>query len=303
MRWQNLLYYLMKLISKSICMMPFTVRYNIGRVLGKLFWIIVPKKRKKMAIENITRSLQIDNEAASTIAQSSVSRFGRMFVEILSFPLLNQSNISQLVTIKGLEHLIEALSYGRGVIAVGSHSSNWELLGPAITLYGFQVTLVVQKQNNKAMNQFINEYRSMFGTHVIYKNRVRELLRILGRNEIIGLLMDQDAGSDGVYVDFFAVPASTAAGAAVLARFNNTPIVPVFITETADGTYNIIFNKTMWVEKTAYREADVFATTQQLTHFIQKHVHEFPHEWFWLHNRWKHKPGCCVTTNGENTSL
>lgn len=256
-----------------------------------------------MAIENITRSLQVDKEAASAIVLNSVTRFGRMFVEILSFPLLNQSNITQLVTIKGLEHLKEALFYGRGVIAISSHSGNWELLGPAMTLYGFQATLVVQQQTNMAMNQFINEYRSMFGTHVLYKTRVRELIRILGKNKIIGLLMDQDAGSDGVFVDFFAAPASTAAGAAVLARMNNAPIVPVFIVETAYGAYNIIFHKPMWVEKTNDREADIFATTQQLTHFIQKHVHEFPHEWFWLHNRWKHKTRRCVTANRENVSV
>ncbi|MBP2654843.1 MAG: phosphatidylinositol mannoside acyltransferase [Firmicutes bacterium] len=281
-------YYIMKLISRFFCILPLKARYYSGKAIGSLGWLLVPKRRKKLAVGNIMRSFGVDRELASDIVKSSTTRFGNMLIEVLRFPLLNKSNINQLVTIKGREYLHEALAYGKGVVIATAHSGNWELLGPALSLNGFPVVGVAQKQTNTAMNRFINEYRMLSGMHVVYKNEIREMIRLLGEGKILGLLMDQDAGNEGTFVKFFGVPASTATGAAAMARMKGTPIVPAFITRKEDGGHTAVLSKPIFVEKTANRDADVFTITQQLTTIIENHIRQFPNEWFWLHNRWKH---------------
>ena len=89
-------------------------------------------------------------------------------------------------------------------------------------------------------------------------------------------------------VEFFGRLASTPQGAAALARLKDTPIMPTFITENADGTHTLIVHPLVWVDKTGNREEDIFVTTQKLTKIIEQHVRKYPHEWFWLHNRWKY---------------
>jgi KDO2-lipid IV(A) lauroyltransferase len=243
-----------------------------------------------MATENIMCSLQLEPKAAGHIAKQSAARFGRMFMEVLSFPLLNKQNIQEAVTFSGLEHLIAALSKGRGVVLATSHSGNWELLGNALALQDMPIVGVAQKQTNAAMDKFINEYRTMFGMQVAYKSGVRDMVRLLGQGKIIGLLMDQDAGYDGVFVDFFGRPAATPTGPAALARLMDAPIVPCFITETSPGRHQVIVHPMLEVEKTPRRDDDVFNTTKALTKIVEEHVRKFPQEWFWLHNRWKHQP-------------
>ncbi len=284
-----MLYTFVKLLSRLVCMLPARVRRTVGDLLGELCWLIVPWKRKKMAVDNIRRSLEIEKRKAVGIAKSSATRFGRMFMEVLAIPKLDKTTIRRIVTIKGGENLSNALAHGRGAVLATAHSGNWELLGAALAMYGFPLVAVVQKQTNQAMDRFINEYRTLAGMHVTYKTGVREMIRLLGEGKIIGLLMDQDA-HDGVFVEFFGRPASTPSGAAALARMKDAPIVPAFITENSDGTHTAILHPAVWVHKTDSRENDILVTTQHLTRIIEQHVRTYPHEWFWLHNRWKHQP-------------
>ena len=157
-------------------------------------------------------------------------------------------------------------------------------------MHKFPLVAVAKKQHNASMDQFINEYRTLAGMHVTYKTSVLEMVRLLSEGKIIGLLMDQDALSAGVFVDFFDRKASTPQGSAALARMKNAPIVPAFITANADGTHTAIIHPPVWAPKTSNRRQDIFETTQLLTKIVENHIKQHPEEWFWLHNRWKTKP-------------
>lgn len=285
-----MLYYLVKIVSCFVCILPLPIRRNLGMAIGRLCWPLVSKKRRKMAIDNISRSLGITEEQAETIAKSSGIRFGPMFMEVLHMPRLNKDNINKYVTLSGSEHLEAALTMGRGAVLATAHSGNWELLGAALAMHGFPLVAVVQRQTNAAMDTFINEYRTKAGMHVTYKQGVREMVKLMGSGKIIGLLMDQDNHRDGVFVEFFGRMASTPQGAAALARLGNTPIVPAFITENPDGTHIAIFHPPVLVTKTDDRAGDIRNTTQHLTRIIEQHIRQHPQEWFWLHNRWKTAP-------------
>lgn len=292
-----MLYTFVKLTSRLVCLTPQWLRRLTGDALGNLVWLLVPAKRKTMAFSNIQCSLAVDEATAWEIARNSSTRFGKMFMEVLFFPRIDKHNIRQLVRMEGQEHLAEALSYGKGAVLATSHSGNWELLGAALAMYDFPIVAVVQKQTNAAMDRFINEYRTMAGMHVTYKTGVRDMIRLLNQGMIVGLLMDQNQHRSGVIVDFFNRPASTPQGAAALARMNDAPIVPAFITENADGTHTAIIHPIVWAEKGTDRESDVVNTTQVLTKIIEMHIRQHPAEWFWLHNRWKNQPPVDMSTS------
>lgn len=280
-------YYFVKLLSWLVCMLPRSIRNSIGNFVGTLCWPLVPSRRKRMAIDNAVAALGVSRSEAESLVKHSAVRFGRMFMEVLCFPKLNRNNIRSHVIMLGESNLWKALEHGRGAVLATAHSGNWELLGAALGLYGFPIVGVAQKQTNAAMDRFINEYRTMTGIHVTYKSGVREMIQLLGQGKVIGLLMDQDAKEQGIFVEFFGRTASTASGAAALARMKDAPIVPAFITENADGTHTAILHPPVWVTKTDDRDHDLFTATQQLTTIVEDHVRVHPHEWFWLHNRWK----------------
>lgn len=284
-----MLYKTMNLLSYIVCILPRSLRRMSGNGVGQLCWLLVPDKRKIMAINNVIQVLDVCSSQAEVIVKQSTVRFGRMFFEVLAFPTMKK-DINQYIRFEGKEYLHEALAHGRGVVLATAHSGNWELLGAALALNGFPMIAVAQKQTNAEMDRFINDYRSLVGMHVTYKTGVREMIKMLSAGKVIGMLMDQDAGSEGIFVDFFQRQASAPRGPAFLARMKESPIVPAFITENHDGTHTVIIKEPIWAPQTEQRENDIIVTTQHLTEIIEQHIRLQPAEWFWLHNRWKSRP-------------
>ncbi|HWR41079.1 MAG TPA: lysophospholipid acyltransferase family protein [Patescibacteria group bacterium] len=285
-----MLYWTVKMIGWLVCLLPSSWALRIGYGLGTLCWPFVPRRRKQMAEDNIMRSLEVDRPTAQRIARRSGVRFGPLFMEVLRLPLLNRENIRRFVRFEGEQHLWEALQHGRGVVLATAHSGNWEMLGAALAMYDFPIIGIAQRQTNRDMNRLINEYRTGTGMPIVYKQGVRDMVKLLGEGKIVGLLMDQDNLGDGVFVEFFGRLASTPQGAAALARLKGSPIVPVFISSQGDGTHLATAHPAVWLEKTPDRERDIFVTTQQLTRIVEQHIRDHPAEWFWLHNRWKTPP-------------
>ncbi len=284
------MYLTIKALSKFVCLLPASLRSLTAGTIGRFCWLAVPRRRKQMAISNVLQSgLAADEHAAANIVQQSVYRFGPMMTEVLCFPELTRDKIRNMVTISGVEHLQAALEHGRGVVLATAHSGNWELLGAALAFYEFPLVAIVQKQTSAGADQFINEYRTLAGMHVTYKSSVLEMARLLAEGKILGMLMDQDAHSDGLPVSFFGRLASTPQGPAALARMKGAPIVPAFITRQPDGTHTVIVHPPLWAAKTSDREQDLLSVTSKLNAIIENHVRTYPGEWFWLHNRWKTK--------------
>jgi KDO2-lipid IV(A) lauroyltransferase len=164
-------YYALKFISKIICLLPWKVVLILGNALGALALKISPSWRLEMAAANIQECLGLDAEAAKIVAEKSLSKFGRMIMEVLRFPLLNAQNIDANVKVDGMENLEKAYAEGHGVIMATGHFGNWELLGAMVGLHGYPIMSIARKQNNGAVDKFINEYREMVGQKIVYNPR------------------------------------------------------------------------------------------------------------------------------------
>ena len=97
----SLTYNFMKLLGRVSCSLSEKNAQRMGNYLGVFFWMLVPPKRKKLAINNIIRCGITDNEKeASRISKAAAVRFGDIGVSMFRFPLLNQDNIKKYVTIE-----------------------------------------------------------------------------------------------------------------------------------------------------------------------------------------------------------
>jgi Kdo2-lipid IVA lauroyltransferase/acyltransferase len=117
------------------------------------------------------------------------------------------------------------------------------------------------------------------------------MLRTLRRNEILGILIDQNMASyEGVFVDFFERPACTTNGLALLAIRTQAPVVPGYIVRLENGKYRLVFKEEMRIIRTGDEDEDIVINTQNFTRVIEGTVREYPDQWLWIHQRWKTKP-------------
>ncbi|HRR40732.1 MAG TPA: lysophospholipid acyltransferase family protein, partial [Syntrophales bacterium] len=96
---------------------------------------------------------------------------------------------------------------------------------------------------------------------------------------------------EGVFVDFFGLPASTTAGLAVFALKTGAPVIPVHTRwDDAEGRYVQTFEPPLELIRTGSRDDDIRANTQLFTAVIERWIRANPDQWFWVHQRWKTKP-------------
>ena len=269
------MYTFMKVLSWIICHLPDGARRALGHFLGWFFWTFVPKKRKKLAQQQILDcGITDDPEKAMAIAKASSCRFGPMIIEVLSYPVYTKEILDGKITWHGKEYLDELKESGEGAVFMASHAGNWELLGAVLAMNGYPLISVAQQQDSHSADAFINEYRAMMKQH-------------------IGLLMDQDPGYTGILVKLFGRDTLTADGPAKMAGIKNYPIISTFIHE--DRPYHHVIDVLPPIRpytsdhRLSREEKDriVYETTQALNDRLEARIRQYPEDWFWLHNRWK----------------
>lgn len=280
-------YYLVRFLSRVVCLLPGRFCDRLGRALALALWPFLPARRKKLAASQVAMCLGTDERESARIAKESAVRFGPMLFEVLRFPVIVR-NMADYVEIEGREHLEGVLAQGKGAVIATGHAGNWELMGGALSQAGFPLIGVAMRQRDAAMDRFINEYRRLVGMHIIYKNDVREMFRMMKEGWIVGLLADQDTSRhDGIVLDFFGKPTNCVPGPAAMARSAGIGIVPGYITRKEDGTHKIIFHAPVEVPRTKDKRADIRTAEQAVNRVLEQHIREHPEEWFWLHDRWK----------------
>lgn len=226
------------------------------------------------------------------ICKSSFINVGKTCVEFLRFPKFNTENIWREVTVEGADNLQTALKKGKGAIVFLPHFGNWELLS---LVYGVLIPdrakAIAFPLKNDLLNAYVWRHREQMSLKLIPRNRaIRETLRALKNNEAVGFFADQNAGPEGVFVDFLGKPASAARAPAVLALKTEAPLIFSLSIRQPDDRHYIYISDPIYVEPSDDPERDVEVYTTQMLKQLEAYIYKYPEQWLWLHNRWKTQP-------------
>jgi KDO2-lipid IV(A) lauroyltransferase len=227
------------------------------------------------------------------ILRGVFSSLGRQLAELCQFPRYTAENLGDVVVYDGLDNFQEAYSRGKGVLFLTAHFGGWELSAFAHSLHGHWLHVVMRPMDNPYLDRLLQSYRTMHGNKVVPKDDfVRGLLGAMRAGETVGILMDTNmTPPQGVFVDFFGIPACTASGLARIALRTDAAVVPGFtIWEEAMGKYRLRFDPAVELIRTGNLEADVIANTQKFTSIIEEYARKYPDQWLWVHRRWKTRP-------------
>jgi Kdo2-lipid IVA lauroyltransferase/acyltransferase len=127
----------------------------------------------------------------------------------------------------------------------------------------------------------------MFGIGLIEMGvAARGVIKAVRAGRMVAMLSDQDAGSDGVIVQFLGRPASTPKGPAAFSLKTGAPLVCGFIIR--EGLrQKIVIETPLETPLTGDKDENIRRLTQAYTSILEKYVSLYPDHWFWPHRRWK----------------
>jgi KDO2-lipid IV(A) lauroyltransferase len=262
-----------------------------GARFGELAYDVF-KIRRKVALDNLAKAFPDKNQTEiDSIARSFYRNLGKNMLEFMRFPKLTADVIREKVEFIGKEHFDRAMQEGKGALLISSHFGNWELYAAAIASYGYPISVVVYEQHNPLSDEIMNDIRRSKNIEVIYKQDApRSILKALAQKRFVAILIDQDAGRDGVFVDFMGRPASTAKGPAVFAIRTGAPLLTGVIVRKDDGKHVGYIEPPIFAVPAADRERETHRLTAMVTAAMERYVRKNPDHWYWVHRRWKTQP-------------
>jgi Kdo2-lipid IVA lauroyltransferase/acyltransferase len=278
---------------KLLGILPRSLSRAFAITLAQTFYLLHVRLRR-VGMRNLELALPEKSEAErKRILRGVFTSLGRQLAEVCRFPKYTRENVDEVVVYDGLENFQRAYARGKGVLFLTAHFGAWELSAFAHSLHGHWLHIVMRPMDNSYLDRLIQSYRTMHGNKTVGKDDfVRGLLAAMKCGETVGILMDTNmTPPQGVFVNFFGIPACTASGLARIALRTDAAVVPGFtIWDRGLGKYRLRFDPALELIRTGDLEADIVANTQMFTKVTEDYVRQYPDQWLWVHRRWKTRP-------------
>jgi Kdo2-lipid IVA lauroyltransferase/acyltransferase len=278
---------------KTLGVLPRPLARGLATTTTRLLLSCLPKLREtaefnlKLAFPDWTR------QQRRVVMKQMTRSLGWMATEFARLPQYTKENIENVVVLDGHENFLAGQKRGKGVLYLTGHIGAWELSSHAHALYGFPLHYMARPLDNKPLDTLVNHYRGLSGNKPIYKNEAaRTMLRVLKDAGTVGILADQNTmPEEGVFVDFFGVPACMTTGIARVALHTDAAVVPGYaFWDESLRKYRLRFEPPVELVRTGDSERDILENTQRFAKVIEEIVRKYPEQWIWIHARWKNRP-------------
>ena len=279
-----------RLLTGALRILPRRLAVWIGGALAYSAYLLIPKLRYVGDLNLRVAFPEMSRSERRRLLRRSMLNLGR---HMAHYGGSTPAGLREIIECVGFEHLDKACSAGRGAIMITGHLGGWEITSFALSDRGYTGEFLVRRSNNPALDRLMDDIRTRFGARTVDKrSAARSMVRSLHAGRLIGLLVDINVVRDqGIFVDFFGMPASTTFITAKLSLRTGAPIVPIFaLWDEQRQRYEVRVCAPVTVEQSGNETEDVRRLTQQLTKVIEDEIRRHPDQWLWIHKRWRTQP-------------
>jgi KDO2-lipid IV(A) lauroyltransferase len=287
-------YLALRFVASAMHCFPVETNLRTAKFLGSMMYRI-DRKHRKRALANLQRSFpEMPIRRREKLAERSVQALLMLGVEVLfTTRLIRLDTWAQRVRLTNMHDVLgRLLRPGKGMILLTGHYGNWEILGYVLATLGFETTSVARPLDNPYVNRWVMAVRERQGQRIIdKKGATTEVTEVLGRGGAVGFIADQNAGSKGVFVDFFGRKASTYKSIGLLAMEYQVPVV-IGYARRVDGQFqfDVGVQDVILPEEWQAQDDPLRYITQRYSKGIEDFVRADPGQYLWVHRRWKTRP-------------
>ncbi len=281
---------LLKLLLRLLALLPLWLIHGLGWGLGQVVWLW-PWRKKAVIATNLELCMSDASTAArSRLARANLVASARLALESGAIWYWPRARLLGCIeSARGWHHVERALAAGRGVIFVGAHLGNWEL----VSLYGSAMMPIVylyKPPRDPRLNAALTRSRQRFGGELIATGSpsMRRMLRQLRAGGAVGLLCDQQPKQgEGVFAPFFGQPALTMTLVGRLARQTGSPVIFGHCLRLPHARgWRIVVE----VAGPEIASPDPVVAATELNRMVERGVRLAPEQYLWLYKRFDLQP-------------
>ncbi|MGB7159399.1 MAG: lysophospholipid acyltransferase family protein [Tepidisphaeraceae bacterium] len=284
----------LRVVSMLLHAWPVNLNLAAAKLIGNVMYA-VDKRHRDRALGNLRRSFpDMPQKQREEMARRSMQQLVMLGVDVIfTTRLVHIDTWTKYVRLRNFHDVLKLLTdKHRGLIMLTGHYGNWEILGYVLATLGFDTTSIARPLDNPYVNDWLLGVRERKGQRIVdKKGATNDITTLLEQGGTVGFIADQNAGSKGIFVDFFGRRASTYKSIGLLAMEYDVPVIIGYARRVNDqflfhvGVQDVIFPEDWKAQDDPLRYI-----TQRYTKGIEDFVRADPGQYLWVHRRWKTRP-------------
>jgi KDO2-lipid IV(A) lauroyltransferase len=115
-------------------------------------------------------------------------------------------------------------------------------------------------------------------------------VRRLRKQQVFGVLIDQDTKVEGVFAHFLGRLAYTPSGPVKLGRKLDVPICVATTVRTPDQRHRIEVHGPLHFASGADETRQIVEGVEEVNRIFSEQIRAHPDQWVWMHRRWRRSP-------------
>ena len=267
--------------------LPQPLRMAVGGMLGRLFYRILPYRRKISETNLRIAFPDLDDAARAHLLREHAKSVGRGIIETGMAWYLSEEKLRALSRFEADPASLALLrDPATPVVLIGSHSTLMEL---GVRLLGLYVDAggMYRPLNDPFYHHWIKHHRARAATELIHYKDMRHTLRFLQGGGNLWYALDQDMGPRvSVFAPFFGVDAASVNILPKLRARTGAHWIPVYMWREADNRYVVRVAPEI---KPVAGESDTDVMRRVNTDY-EREIRQHPEQYYWLHRRYKNRP-------------
>jgi Kdo2-lipid IVA lauroyltransferase/acyltransferase len=274
--------------------LPYRICLIYGQFLAVLLYPLM-RKHRKIARENIDYAFpDWTDEQKKQLIWKNFLYMGKLLAGSLFASRMDRKWMDEYLVyepeILALEKKV--ISDGVGVVLISGHLGTWEIL---VQFMGLRMKGggIYKKIRNPYVDQFVKRLRESNGIVLVPMEESGTVIKMLKQGYWVGFGSDQNAGKAGIFVDFMNRKASTFQGPVVMAYLTGARLMFYATICGEDGKVLVKVKDLGFVDKKQFSDRDsaVRHYTNLWTNALESEIRNYPDQYFWVHRRWRTKPG------------
>ena len=179
------------------------------------------------------------------------------------------------------------MARGQGVLLLGTHMSNFDLLGLSVGARGLPIQMLSLADPQAGFN-ILNYLRVKEGFKVtpITPQSLRAAIRRLKSGGIVATGIDRPIPEDRELIEFFGRLAYLPLGPVRLALMTGATVVMGICYYEPDKGYALNFAGPIEMIRTGDRRQDILTNTRKLAVILEENIRAHPEQWMMFHPFW-----------------
>jgi KDO2-lipid IV(A) lauroyltransferase len=274
-------------LLRVISWLPHSFALLIGRGIGRFAHLIGGKRRAIVRCNIGLCFPDLTTGERDALARRHFEALGMSMVEMALGRWASDEHLTAITTIEGVDHVLEAVNDGHGVILLSAHFTTLEISGRILKLSIPPFDAVYRKNRSAFTTEMLRTGRERSAASTIEKRDIKAMVRSLRKGGIVWYAPDQSYNRKGAEVlPFFGVSSMHTTATSTLARLGNAVAIPYFPERLANGRYHLKILPPL----DDFPSDNLIEDTKKYIRVLEEQIRQCPEQYLWVHRKFKDLP-------------